>query len=78
MKAQIQCDGSKTGIGACLLQEGQPVAYYSKALTTTEMNLFPIEKECLAVCVCGREISALHLWARGRSEIRPQTVGNYH
>ena len=33
MKVQIQCDGSKTGIGACLLQEEQPVAYYSKALT---------------------------------------------
>ena len=26
MKVQIQCDACKTGIGACLLQEGQPVA----------------------------------------------------
>ena len=30
MKAQIQCDASKTGIGACLRQEEQPVAYYSR------------------------------------------------
>ena len=35
-------------------QEGQPVAYYSKALTPTEMNWFPIEKECFAV-VCAAE-----------------------
>ena len=54
MKVQIQCDASKTGIGVCLMQEGQPVAYYPKALTPTEMNWFPIEKECLAV-VCAAE-----------------------
>ena len=54
MKVQIQCDASKTGIGACLLQEGQPVVYYSKALTPTQMYWFPIEKECLDV-VCAAE-----------------------
>ena len=54
MKIQIQCDASKTAICACLLQEGQPVAYYSKALIPTVMNWFPIEKECLAV-VCEAE-----------------------
>ena len=63
LKVQIQCDASKTGIGACLLQEGQPVAYYSKALTPTEMNWFPIEKECLAV-VCAAEKFQHYIYGR--------------
>ena len=54
MKVQIQCDASKTGTGACLQQKGQPVAYYSKSLTPTNMNWFPTEKEYLAV-VCAAE-----------------------
>ena len=32
----IQTDASKTGLGAVLLQEGQPVVYASRALTDTE------------------------------------------
>ena len=32
----IQMDASKTGLGAVLLQEGQPVVYASRALTDTE------------------------------------------
>ena len=63
MKVQIQFDAYKTGIGACLLEEGQPVAYYSKALTPTEMNLFPIEKECLAV-VCAAEKFQHYIYGR--------------
>ena len=63
MKVQIQCDASKTGIGACLLQEGQPTAYYSKALTPTEINWFPIEKECLAV-VCAAEKCQHYIYGR--------------
>ena len=78
MKVQIQCDVSETGMGAYLLLEGQPIAYYSKALTPSEMNWFPIEKECLAVVCAGREMSAISLLATGRSEVRPQAVGNEH
>ena len=51
---QIECDSSKFGIGACLLQEDKPIAYYSKALTPAEVNWFPIEKGCLAI-VCAAE-----------------------
>ena len=51
---QIECDSSKFGIGACLLQEDKPIAYYPKALTPAEINWFPIEKECLAI-VCTAE-----------------------
>ena len=31
----VQCDGSETGLGAALMQEGQPVCYTSHALTDT-------------------------------------------
>lgn len=32
----IQCDASQFGLGATLLQKGQPVAYISRALSETE------------------------------------------
>ncbi|KAK3717088.1 hypothetical protein QZH41_008699, partial [Actinostola sp. cb2023] len=35
----VQCDVSKKGLGAALLQKGQPIAYASRALTDTETRL---------------------------------------
>ena len=43
----IQCDASQTGLGAALLQNDQPVAYASCALTMAETHYAQIEK-----CVC--------------------------
>ena len=34
----LPCDASKKGLGASLLQDGKPIAYASRVLTTTEMN----------------------------------------
>ena len=45
----LQCDASDTGLGATLLQNGQPVAYASRSLTDTERNYAQIEKELLAI-----------------------------
>lgn len=45
----IQTDTSKSGIGSCLLQEGHPVIYASRSLTTAEQNYTQIEKELLAI-----------------------------
>jgi hypothetical protein len=45
----LQCDASQSGVGAVLLQEGQPVAFTSRALTSTERNYAQIEKELLAI-----------------------------
>jgi hypothetical protein len=48
-KLVIQADASKHGLGACLMQEKQPIAYASRALTTTELQYAQIEKELFAI-----------------------------
>ena len=45
----LQCDASEFGLGACLMQDNQPVQYASRALTQTERNYAQIEKEMLAI-----------------------------
>ena len=45
----VQVDASQRGLGACLLQEGEPIAYASKSLTDTETRYANIERELLAI-----------------------------
>ncbi|PIK62480.1 hypothetical protein BSL78_00577 [Apostichopus japonicus] len=45
----LQTDSSDTGLGSVITQEGQPVAYTSRALTDPETRYAQIEKELLAV-----------------------------
>ena len=45
----VQADASKHGLGAALLQQGQPVAFASKSLSDTEKRYANIERELLSV-----------------------------
>lgn len=47
---EIQTDASQHGIGGCLLQEGQPVAFCSRSLSETETRYPQIDKEMLGIC----------------------------
>ena len=44
-----QADASQRGLRACLLQEGEPIAYASKSLTDTETRYVNIERDLLAI-----------------------------
>ena len=46
---EIECDASKDGLGAVLMQNGRVIAYASRSLTETEKRYAQIEKECLSV-----------------------------
>ena len=48
-KHTIQCDASKKGLGAVLLQEPKPVMYVTRALTETEQRYSNTERELLAI-----------------------------
>ena len=51
----IQCDSSQKGMGACLLQDGKPIAYASRTMTPTEQNWAQIGKEMLVIVfVCDK------------------------
>ena len=67
----IQTDASKTGLGAVLLQEGQPIVYASRTLTETEPRYSNIERELLGI-VFGLE--RLHHYTFGK----PITVETDH
>ena len=45
----VQANVSQQGLGACLLQEGQPIAFASKSLIDTETRYANIERELLAI-----------------------------
>lgn len=52
----IETDASGTGVGAILMQQGRPIAYYSKALTPKQQSLSTYEKELWAI------VLATHKW----------------
>ena len=45
----LEVDASMKGLGACLLQDGKPVAFASKSLSNAQSNYSNIERETLAL-----------------------------
>jgi len=62
----LQVDASGLGVGGALLQNDQPVAFYSNILTETEQRYAVIEKECLAICLAFEKWDSL---LHGKSDI---------
>jgi len=57
----IQCDASEKGLGATLMQNGQPIAFASRALSGIEQAYAQIEKECMSILfACERFDQYLH------------------
>ena len=48
-KTDLAADASDVAVGAELLQNGQPVAFYSKKLTPTEARYHITDRELLAI-----------------------------
>ncbi|XP_064597501.1 uncharacterized protein K02A2.6-like [Liolophura sinensis] len=59
----LQCDASQDGLGACLMQNGQPVAYASRSFSSAEKNYAQIEREMLAI-VFGMERFEQYVYGR--------------
>ena len=64
----LQCDASDIGLGATLLQKGQPIAFAGHALTECERNYTQIKKEVLPD-ISLRQISSIHLRTSGNSAL---------
>ena len=53
----VQCNASERGLGATLLQNGQPVAFASQTLSAVEQRYAQIGKECLVIMFGCQEFS---------------------
>ena len=70
----IQTDAIEFGLGAALLQGGQPIAFASKTLTDIGSHYAIIERECLSVCF---GLEKFHTYIYGRHVlIENEATGN--
>lgn len=79
---KLSVDARSKALGACLLQENQPIAYATKALSPAQQNYPQIEKEAIAIkFACGKfheyvygkdlEVESYHHLRRTKEENQP-------
>ena len=66
----LQCDASQFGLGAAIMQGGQPLAFASRALTGAESRYAQIEKELLSIVFAAERFEP---YVYGRDKVRVET-----
>ena len=59
----LQCDTSLKGLGACIIQDGRPIAFASKSLTDMETRYANIKRELLVI-IFGCKKFHMYLYSR--------------